>query len=77
MMYHVGVDVHDYHVHTHGRKEVALYDEDWVTATEYAMNMVREQHPNADIELAYVKEYNARYMLPMSTKVLYTSEFSC
>ena len=72
-MYHVGVDVHDYHVHTHGRKEVAVYEvsisaipvrpceiEDWVTATEYAMNMVREQHPNADIELAYVKEYNAR-----------------
>ena len=77
MRYNVGVDIHDYDRHTHGRKEIALYDTNWVTATEYAMNMVREQHPNADIELAYVKEYDARYMLPMSTKVLYTSEISC
>ena len=77
MIYNVGVDIHDYHAHTHGRKEIVLYDEDWVSAAEYAMHTVREQQPLANIELAYVKEYPARYMLPLSTKVLYTSEIRC
>ena len=73
MRYNVGIDVHDYEKHTHGRKEIALYDEDWVSAVEYAMNMVTEQHPLASVELAYVKEYDARYMLPRMGKVLYTT----
>ena len=76
MRYNVGMDI-IFHKQTQGRKEIALYDEDWVTATEYAIELVQSQHPNADIELAYVEERDARYMLPMSTKVLYTSEISC
>ncbi len=67
MRYNVGIDVH-----TYGRKEIALYDDDRVSAVEYAMNMVRDQHPLATIELAYIKEYDARYILPVKDKVLYT-----
>ena len=73
MRYNVGIDVHDYENHTHGRKEVVLYDENRVSAAEYAMNMVRDAHPLATIELAYVKEYDARYILPVKDKVLYTT----
>ena len=73
MRYNVGIDVHDYENHTHGRKEVVLYDENRVSAVEYDMKMVREAHPHATIELAYVKQYDARYILPVKDKVLYTT----
>tara|TARA_R100001143_G_scaffold59890_1_gene58884 strand:- start:105 stop:326 length:222 start_codon:yes stop_codon:yes gene_type:complete len=70
MRYNVGVDIHDYHVHTHGRKEIAIYDKDWVSAAEYAMNMVKEQQPQADVELAYVKQYATHQ------RVLHTLSFN-
>ena len=73
MKYDVGIDVHDYEKHTHGRKEVVLYDEDWVSAVEYAIELVQNQHPLASVELAYVKEYDARFMLETTNKVLYTT----
>ena len=77
--YHVGIDVHDYERHTHGRKEVIFayvgvhvdnyhqvevrvdHEEyeasDWVSAAEYAIELVQSQHPLASVELAYVKEF--------------------
>ena len=73
MSYNVGIDVHDYENHTHGRKEIVLYDENRVSAVEYAMNMVSDAHPLATLELAYVKEYDARYMLRRMGNVLYTT----
>ena len=64
--YHVGIDVHDYEKNTHGRKELYFYaspypesydEEDWVSAAEYAIELVQSQHPLASVELAYVKEF--------------------
>ena len=56
--YHVGVDVDDYH-----QVEVRVDQEyvaasDWVSAAEYAIELVRSQHPLASLELAYVKEFH-------------------
>ena len=56
--YHVGVDVDNYH-----RVEVEVLEEDyiasdWVSAAEYAIELVKSQHPLMDVELAYIKEFS-------------------
>jgi len=56
--YHVGIDVDNYH-----QVEVKVLQEDyiasdWVSAAEYAIELVRSQHPLAEVELAYVKEFH-------------------
>ena len=70
MRYHVGVDVHDFDLHTHGRKEIVSYDEDWVSAAEYVIKMVKIQQPLANVELAYVKEYSAHQRILHSIRLL-------
>jgi len=57
--YHVGIDVDDYH-----QVEVKVDHEtyeasDWVSAAEYAIELVQSQHPLASVELAYVKQFAA------------------
>jgi len=31
---------------------------DWISAAEYAIELVRSQHPLAAVELAYIKEFH-------------------
>jgi len=55
--YHVGVEVDNYH-----QVEVEVDHEkyeasDWVSAAEYAIELVQSQHPLASVELAYIKEF--------------------
>ena len=57
-IYHVGVDVDSYH-----RVEIKVLEEnyiasDWISAAEYAIELVKSQHPLANVELAYVKEFH-------------------
>jgi len=57
--YHVGVDVDNYHQVEVRVDEENVVGSDWISAAEYAIELVRSQHPLADIELAYVKEFHA------------------
>ena len=55
--YHVGIDVDNYHK-VEVRVDHADYESsDWVSAAEYAIELVQSQHPLAYVELAYVKEF--------------------
>tara|TARA_R110000744_G_scaffold10366_3_gene32246 strand:- start:168 stop:425 length:258 start_codon:yes stop_codon:yes gene_type:complete len=55
--YHVGIDVDNYH-QVEVRVDHADYESsDWVSAAEYAIELVQSQHPLAYVELAYVKEF--------------------
>jgi len=55
--YRVGIEVDNYH-----QVEVEVDHEkyeasDWVSAAEYAIELVQSQHPLASVELAYIKEF--------------------
>ena len=56
--YRVGVDVENYHQVEVRVDEENVAASDWISAAEYANELVRSQHPLASIELAYVKEFH-------------------
>ena len=53
----VGVDVDNFHRVEVKVNYVDWVATDWVSAAEYAIELVQSQHPQSDVELAYIKEF--------------------
>ena len=57
-IYHVGVDVDNYHQVEVKVPHDTYIASDWVSAAEYAIELVKSQHPLTNVELAYIKEFH-------------------